>query len=46
MSFEDFQEADADEWRVEWSDGRSRTTTLAAIAWRADEDEDATVEPL
>lgn len=48
MPLSDFKESDASEWRITWTDtGGSRTTTLAAIAWFADEhDEEAEVEEL
>jgi hypothetical protein len=45
-SFEAFADSDTDEWRIEWDDGTSRTTTLAAIAWVASDDPEATVVPL
>lgn len=37
---------EASEWRITWEDGRSRTTTLAAIAWRAQFDDEAEVTAL
>lgn len=40
-------EAEAEEWRIEWSDGSSRTTTLAGLAYYAKYwDDEATVIPL
>lgn len=38
---------EADEWRITWEDGSSRTTTLAAIVWYAQEfDDEAEVNAL
>lgn len=36
-TFASFSEADADTWRIEWSDNEpsSRKTTLPAMAWFA-----------
>lgn len=47
-SFEDFQAAadDGQEWRIDFDGGETRETTLAAMAWFATKDEDATVTEL
>lgn len=43
----DAMRATAERWRVTWTDGRERTTTLVGLAWYAREfDDDATVTPV
>jgi hypothetical protein len=42
---QDMRESDVDEWRVEWDDGSSRTTSLVGLAYYAREwDDEATVK--